>query len=286
MLAALGKLERERGRYETARERLERAVVLYDQAKAGADIYQPHEEAFLELAETYRALGLDRQALQAFRQREEILIERLKEEKSRNLAEMQVRFDVELKEEEIESLQQQKQLQALELEGQRSSRRNLVAIFGFVLLVLVLVFTRARFKTREAMVLQRVEQERAVSTQLREVDKLKDEFLANTSHELRTPLYGITGLAESLIEGATGELPAKTKAHLAMLVQSGRRLTALVNDILDFSRLKHRSLELDLKPVDLHALGDVVLTRLRPLGGSKDLELRNGVESDLPAAEV
>ena len=95
------------------------------------------------------------------------------------------------------------------------------------------------------------ERERAVSRRLQTVDKLKDEFLANTSHELRTPLYGITGLAESLIDGATGELPQATQANLGMIVASGRRLSHLVNDILDFSKLKHNSLELDRKPVDL-----------------------------------
>lgn len=125
--------------------------------------------------------------------------------------------------------------------------------------------------------------ERQISHRLREVDKLKDEFLANTSHELRTPLYGITGLAESLIDGATGELPEATKANLAMLVQSGRRLTTLIDDILDFSKLKHHSLDLDLKPVDLHAVVDVVLVLSRPLVGSKQLELKNSVAAELPA---
>lgn len=59
----------------------------------------------------------------------------------------------------------------------------------------------------------------------------KDEFLANTSHELSTPLNGIIGLAESLIYGATGQLPESTRTNLAMIVSSGRRLASLVNDI-------------------------------------------------------
>ncbi|MEM7353830.1 MAG: two-component regulator propeller domain-containing protein, partial [Acidobacteriota bacterium] len=127
-----------------------------------------------------------------------------------------------------------------------------------------------------------LEQERAVSRRLRQVDKLKDEFLANTSHELRTPLYGITGLAESLVDGSAGDLPEAARANLRLLVQSGRRLTALVNDILDFSKLRHQSLELERKPVDLHALVEVVLVLSRPLLGSKPLQLDNRVATDLP----
>ncbi|MCP4963115.1 MAG: GGDEF domain-containing protein, partial [Actinomycetia bacterium] len=125
--------------------------------------------------------------------------------------------------------------------------------------------------------------ERAVSARLREVDKLKDEFLANTSHELRTPLNGITGLAESLIDGVAGEVPAAVKSNLSMIVQSGRRLGHLVGDILDFSMLRHKSLELEPRPVDLRSLVDVVLTLSRPLVGSKELELASDLPADLPA---
>ena len=82
--------------------------------------------------------------------------------------------------------------------------------------------------------------------ELKQLDQLKDEFLANTSHELRTPLNGIIGIAESLIDGATGDLPQITQANLNLIVSSGRRLANLVNDILDFSKLRHNNLELRL----------------------------------------
>ncbi len=130
---------------------------------------------------------------------------------------------------------------------------------------------------------RKLERERAISRRLRQVDQLKDEFLANTSHELRTPLNGITGLAESLIDGAAGEVPEAVKSNLSMIVHSGRRLSHLVGDILDFSKLRHKSLELDLRPVDLRPLVEVVLTLSRPLVGSKELELESSVTVDLPA---
>ncbi len=132
----------------------------------------------------------------------------------------------------------------------------------------------------------KVEQERMVNRRLREVDRLKDQFLANTSHELRTPLYGIVGLAESLIDGATGKLPEATASHLAMVVSSARRLSGLVDDILDFSRLTRKSLALRSRPVDLATLTDVVLTLSQPLVGSKQLELKNTVARGLPPADA
>ncbi len=118
---------------------------------------------------------------------------------------------------------------------------------------------------------------------LQEMDKIKDEFLANTSHELRTPLNGIIGLAESLIEGATGELPLQTITNLEMIVSSGKRLAALVNDILDFAKLKHHNLELQLQPVGMREITDLVLRLSQPLVAQKPLQLINNISSELPS---
>jgi signal transduction histidine kinase/class 3 adenylate cyclase/CheY-like chemotaxis protein len=124
------------------------------------------------------------------------------------------------------------------------------------------------------------------NAELQNLNKLKDEFLANTSHELRTPLNGIIGLAESLIDGATGELPEKTKANLAMIVSSGKRLSNLVNDILDFAKLKHKTIELQIQPVGMREITDVVLFLSQPLVGKKSLQLINTIASDLPLVDA
>jgi two-component system, sensor histidine kinase ChiS len=119
---------------------------------------------------------------------------------------------------------------------------------------------------------------------LQRLDKLKDEFLANTSHELRTPLNGMIGIAESLIDGATGKLSSKTCYELSMIIASGRRLSHLVNDILDFSKQKHKQIELQLKPVNMREIAEVVLRFCQPLIGNKDLQLKNEMPLDLPLA--
>lgn len=117
---------------------------------------------------------------------------------------------------------------------------------------------------------------------LSELDKLKDEFLANTSHELRTPLNGIIGLAESLADGAAGPLSEETRYNLQLIASSGKRLASLVSDLLDFSKLRHAELELHLKAVDMRQLAEVVLTLSRPLAAEKPLALRNEIGDDMP----
>ncbi|MEC4991107.1 MAG: SpoIIE family protein phosphatase, partial [Oscillatoria sp. PMC 1068.18] len=122
--------------------------------------------------------------------------------------------------------------------------------------------------------------------ELKRLDQLKDQFLANTSHELRTPLNGIIGISESLIEGATEPLSEKTRAHLAMIVSSGRRLFNLVNDILDFSKMIQNNLELQPKPLELRAIVEVVLLMCQPLVIKKNLQLVNQINPDLPAVQA
>ena len=122
----------------------------------------------------------------------------------------------------------------------------------------------------------------AKNTELQALDKLKDEFLANTSHELRTPLNGIIGLAESLMDGVGGELPAPGINNLAMIVSAGRRLSNLINDILDFSKLQHQNIELQLRPVEIKTIVEIVIALSQPLINKKSIQLINGIETEIP----
>lgn len=123
----------------------------------------------------------------------------------------------------------------------------------------------------QASKLALAEQERA-NNELTRLDKLKDEFLANTSHELRTPLHGILGLAESVL-ATDGRLQTASRQRLELVVASGRRLASLVNDILDFSKLRHQEITLREKSVDLAEATKLAMTVIAPLVGTKPLEL-------------
>ncbi|NQZ12450.1 MAG: response regulator, partial [Algicola sp.] len=152
--------------------------------------------------------------------------------------------------------------------------------YGVFIIGLLLSFVHAqRLKVRAH--LQKVLDEQAINQQLKQVDKLKDEFLANTSHELRTPLNGIIGLTESLIDGVAGQLPELANHNLSMVVASGKRLANLVNDILDFSKLKNHILNIDAKAIDVKSLVEVVLTLSLPLLKEKKLSCVNAINHGL-----
>ncbi|ATW26146.1 hypothetical protein DCMF_16430 [Candidatus Formimonas warabiya] len=113
-------------------------------------------------------------------------------------------------------------------------------------------------------------------------DQLKDEFLASTSHELRTPLYGIISIAQSLLEGDTGNLTKTQKENMEMIKSSSHRLYNLTNDILDISKLKQGEIKLDLRPVTVKGAASSVIDVFRFLVKEKNISLRNEISDNLP----
>ncbi|PCK05584.1 MAG: hypothetical protein COA42_18130 [Alteromonadaceae bacterium] len=155
-------------------------------------------------------------------------------------------------------------------------------IYGLILCLLIFSFVRSQQrKVRDAM--EKMEMEREVVKQMEKLDKLKDDFLANTSHELRTPLNGIIGLSDSILHGAAGEISEQLRSHLGMIAMSGKRLAHLVNDILDFSKLKSRDIHLHLAPIDISQTVGIVLAMNEPSTISKNLRLINSIDDTLPA---
>jgi signal transduction histidine kinase len=127
-----------------------------------------------------------------------------------------------------------------------------------------------------------IEEAKSREEALKRVDRLKDEFLANTSHELRTPLNGIIGLSESLYDNIN---EPEQLEDLSMIISSGKRLASLVNDILDFSKLRNFDIELQRKPIDLYSIAEIILRINKPLVSGKKLELINKVPVDLAAID-
>lgn len=217
--------------------------------------------------------------------------------RSRQIEELQVRFDSEKKQSAITALEKDAEITGLKLERQTTLRNISIAAALTILLFGYFGFNRYRHQQRIkqaneakkraiAEERERTEIEKQRVAELQKIDKLKDEFLANTSHELKTPLVGIIGLTESLKDGIAGKLPPAAVENLDIIANSGIRLSHLVNDILDFSKLKNKDLNLNIRPVDIHALSTVVLRLSQPLVKDKKLKLINSIPKEVPLVEA
>jgi PAS domain S-box-containing protein len=115
-------------------------------------------------------------------------------------------------------------------------------------------------------------------------DRIKSAFLATMSHELRTPLNSIIGFTGIILQGLAGPLNAEQSKQLAMVRTSARHLLALVNDVLDISKIEAGQLEVARHPFDVQASIEKVLAIVRPQVEAKPLALRVAIAPDLGEA--
>lgn len=109
-------------------------------------------------------------------------------------------------------------------------------------------------------------------------DRLKSEFLASMSHELRSPLHTIIGFAELLLEELEGPLNDKQKRFVSNIHQDSRHLLALINDLLDISKIEAGRMEFHLEKFALAPAMEEVLEMIRPQAEGKGLRLSAEIE--------
>ncbi|HEY4599747.1 MAG TPA: ATP-binding protein [Cerasibacillus sp.] len=117
---------------------------------------------------------------------------------------------------------------------------------------------------------------------LKEADRRKDEFLANTSHELRNPLHGIINIAQTMLQHNAETLTQKNKDDLKLLVRIGENMRFTLNDILDLSKIQEKQIQFYQKPVNLHTVTSVVLDLVRFMGDEKELQLNLNIPNNFP----
>jgi signal transduction histidine kinase len=117
---------------------------------------------------------------------------------------------------------------------------------------------------------------------LKELDRLKSNFLATVSHELRTPLTSIIGYSEMLVEGLAGEMSGEQRDFVQTIRDKGEQLLQLIKGLLDLSKLESGTMSLRKTQTDaLGILRDVAQT-MTPTARKKDVELVVDVEKGLP----
>jgi PAS domain S-box-containing protein len=129
----------------------------------------------------------------------------------------------------------------------------------------------------EQRVALRTEELAAAMQKAQESDRLKSAFLATMSHELRTPLNSIIGFTGVLLQGLAGPLNEEQAKQLNMTRNSARHLLALINDILDISKIEAGQLEIVKRPFDMREAIESSLRVVQPLLQKKNLQLSTSI---------
>src|SRR5262245_7588889 len=133
----------------------------------------------------------------------------------------------------------------------------------------------------EQRVAERTRELRLANERLMELDRMKSQFLATMSHELRTPLNSILGFTSLLRDGLAGPLTDEQRRQLGFVHGPGEHLLALINDLLDLSRIESGRMDVAAEPFDFAAVVAEVGSSLRPLVAQKGLQLEFGVAGSL-----
>ncbi|MES0489702.1 MAG: ATP-binding protein [Leptospirales bacterium] len=141
---------------------------------------------------------------------------------------------------------------------------------------MIIVFASV-LRTRDSAIYKELEK---AYTNLKSLDKIKDEFLANTSHELRTPLQTIINLVESILQ-VNKKLNTKIVEQLNLVKFSARRLSYLVDDILDFSKIKEGDIRLNIENHSLSEQVTKVIALTVHLSNVKNIQIIHNIEPNI-----
>ena len=115
-----------------------------------------------------------------------------------------------------------------------------------------------------------------------EIEQMKSEFVSLVSHELRTPLTSIIGFISLILDGKTGEINQKQYESLSRAHRQSKRLAALINDLLDISRIEAGRIEMKQEQVQIEAVAQRRIEELRPQADEKAISLLLEAPSNLP----
>ena len=112
-----------------------------------------------------------------------------------------------------------------------------------------------------------------LNEKLKELDKLKDEFLNMTSHELKNPLTPIISYLDMLTKGNLGELSPKQKEALDIILRNTQRLKRLIFDILDIAKLESKRMKFDMQKIDLENIIKNSINDMQPFADEKKIKI-------------
>lgn len=154
--------------------------------------------------------------------------------------------------------------------------------YPFDLIFTVLAFAAFWFRRY----FRTAQQTERLAGQLQQANRQKDDFLVNTSHELRNPLHGIMNITQSVLDDREHPMSGAQREKLEVQLSVARRMSRLLEDLLDAARLKENTLRLEFSGVRLQTVVPGLLQLLGYLLDGKPVQVRIGIADDFPSVRA
>lgn len=129
-------------------------------------------------------------------------------------------------------------------------------------------------------------QSRLLAEKLQLLNQQKDDFLVNTSHELRNPLHGIMNISQSIMDDPRNPVPVLYRKRLEIQVAVARRMSLMLDDLIDITRLRESTIRLNLRNVQLQPLVNGIFDILRFMLDGKPITLKIDIANDFPDVDA
>lgn len=267
ILNNIGKVLMKKNRYSEANKYFHESLELARELSLKRVI----KNVYLSLVDWNVRLGKSREAKAYIERYYDLRDSLLNEKKTRQIIELDARYEAERKEQMIKFLEQEKRLQIIWKD---------IWIVGalFLLIAIITIYRLQQLRTRKAK--QLLEKQTELNIKLKETDQLKCRFFTNISHEFRTPLSLILVPLEAKLASPT--FPASEKGDLQLVKRNADRLLNLINQLLDIAKLEAGKMNLRIQHRNLEEFLIVLAASFDSLAGNKGILFTKSITVSTP----
>ena len=121
-----------------------------------------------------------------------------------------------------------------------------------------------------------------MAQRLKEIEKMKEDFMSSVTHELRSPMTAVKGYVNLILDGKAGPMSEKQREYLTIVRNNTARLGRFINDILDLAKIEAGMMEIKPEPMSVREVANEILTLLRAIADQKNIKLIVDVPESIP----
>ena len=283
----IGEVLIETGDYPKAHQAISTGLELAKEVRAK----QYKNESYELFSKLYEAQGDHKNALKYFKRHHNLKDTIYSQEKQNRISEIQIKYETERKEKEIELLKKDNQINKLEIKRHKNFR-NYATIFAILVLALaILVFSRFNLKKKHAKILERKNKQlseanmklRDSENNLRELNATKDKFFSIIAHDLKNPFHALFGFSEEMYKNIHHLNKNEIRDYGKAIFEASQNLYNLLQNLLKWSRAQLGSIQLKPQQLPLHPTTEEIISLLKINAEEKNIRIKNDIPPHMKA---